>query len=68
MVECKSSDTYDGTLIACDTFMNMKLNDVTIMQQDGSFKKCAEVFIRGNTIRGIQFQQDVLEKHFVVVK
>ena len=72
MVECKSGDTYDGTLVAADTFMNVKMSDCTIMQVGGAdghqFKKCSEVFVRGNTIRGIQFSQDVLEKHQVIVK
>ena len=55
MIECKSGDTYDGILLACDTFMNMKLQDVTISKTDGKFIKCDEAFVRGNNIRAIQF-------------
>lgn len=55
MIECKNGESYDGVLQACDTFMNMKLTEVTITSTQGTFMKCSEVFIRGNNIRGIQF-------------
>ena len=54
MVELKSGDTYQGILVAADTFMNMSLKDVVISSGD-SFHKCAEVYIRGNNIKAIQF-------------
>ena len=68
MVDCKNGDSFDGTLLACDTFMNMRLKNVTITSADGKFAKCEEVFVRGNNIRAIQFQQEVLEKHTIIVK
>ena len=68
MIECKNNESYDGILQACDTFMNMRLTDVTITSPDGKFTKCGEVFIRGNNIKGIQFEPEVLEKHQVIVK
>jgi|LauGreDrversion4_2_1035121.scaffolds.fasta_scaffold710966_1 U6 snRNA-associated Sm-like protein LSm4 len=68
MVECKSGDSYDGTLQACDTFMNLRLNQVIITSADGNFSKCQEAFVRGNNIKAIQFQVEVLDKHLVIVK
>ncbi len=53
MIDCKNSESYDGILQACDTFMNMRLTDVTITSPDGKFTHCGEVFIRGNNIKGI---------------
>lgn len=58
MVDTKNGESYDGTLQACDYFMNLKLQDVIITQTaaDGEikFSKCKEVFIRGNNIKYIQ--------------
>jgi U6 snRNA-associated Sm-like protein LSm4 len=57
LVDCKNGDSYDGTLVACDTFMNVRLSDVVITSAEKqTFTKCGEVFIRGNNIRAIQFQ------------
>ncbi len=67
LVELKSGDTYQGVLVAADTFMNISLKDVIVTSGD-KFHKCEEAFIRGNNIKAIQFQQEVLDKHQVVVK
>ena len=54
MVDCKNGESYDGTLAACDAFMNLKLvGGVTITSASGVFSKCDEVFIRGNNIKTI---------------
>ena len=64
MVDCKNGESYDGILMACDAFMNLKLGGgVTITSVNGVFSKCDEVFIRGNNIKTIQFAQEVLDKH-----
>ena len=63
MIECKNGESYDGVLKACDTFMNMQIGDVTITSPNGTFTRCGEVFIRGNNIKAIQFEPEVLEKH-----
>ena len=69
MVDCKNGESYDGTLAACDAFMNLKLvGGVTITSASGVFSKCDEVFIRGNNIKTIQFAKEVLDKHQVEVK
>lgn len=68
MVDTKNGDSYDGVLVACDTFMNMHMKDVIITSRDGKFNQCKEVFVRGNNINSIQIQPEVLEKHSVQVK
>ena len=69
MVDCKNGESYDGTLQACDAFMNLKLgNGVVITSANGVFSKCEEVFIRGNNIKTIQFESEVLQRHQVEVK
>lgn len=55
LVECKSGDSFDGTLQACDTFMNLRLTKVIITSAEGKFSKSDEVFVRGNNIKAIQF-------------
>ena len=69
MVDCKNGESYDGTLLACDPFMNLKLgNGVVITSANGAFSKCDELFIRGNNIKTIQFESEVLARHQVEVK
>ena len=68
MVDCKNGESYDGTLQACDTFMNLKLSGVTITSAHGAFSKCEQLFIRGNNIKSIQFAPEVLDRHQVEVK
>ena len=53
MVDCKNGESYDGKLLACDTFMNLKLAEVTITSAHGVFSRCDELFIRGNNIKTI---------------
>ena len=69
MVDTKNGESYDGVLAGCDNYMNMKLTDVTITSSDGKFSHCPEVFIRGNNIKSIQFQDDkILDKHAEDIK
>ena len=57
MVDCKNGESYDGQLVACDAFMNLKLGGdapVHITSANGdTFSKCQEVFIRGINIKTI---------------
>ena len=73
MVDCKNGESYDGKLMACDAFMNLKLGSadapVIITSANGDvFSRAQEVFIRGNNIKTIQFAPEVLAKHQVEVK
>jgi U6 snRNA-associated Sm-like protein LSm4 len=63
MVDIKNGESYEGTLAGCDLFMNLKLTKVIITTQNGAFSRCDEVFVRGNNVKTIQFNPEVLEKH-----
>ena len=63
MIDTKNGESYDGQLEGCDNYMNLKLSSVTITTSDGKFNKSKEVFIRGNNIKSIQFDDSVLIKH-----
>lgn len=70
MVETKNGESYDGTLKGLDSFMNVHLEKVTITSANGaSFSKCAnQCFIRGNNVKAIQFDQEVVKKHQEEIK
>ena len=65
MVDCKNGESYEGKLLACDAFMNLKLggNDeqngkqgVIITSAQGVFSRVNQIFIRGNSVKTIQFE------------
>jgi U6 snRNA-associated Sm-like protein LSm4 len=63
LVECKSGETFNGTLLDCDGFMNIKLKDVILTSKDGTqFWQMGEAIIRGNTIKYLRLSEGVLEK------
>ena len=53
MVDTKNGESYDGLLGGCDNFMNLKLLKVIITSANGTFSKCDEVFVRGNSVKSI---------------
>ena len=63
MIDTKNGESYEGQLEGCDNYMNLKLIEVTITSQNGKFHKSNEVFIRGNNIKSIQFNEEVLRIH-----
>ena len=63
MVDAKNGESYDGTLEAIDSFMNIQMSNVIITSSTGKFSKCVEVFIRGNNIKSIQFDQNIVKQH-----
>ena len=63
MVDTKNGESYDGILEGCDHFMNLKLSEVIITSANGDFSKAKELFVRGNSIKTIQFDKEVLERH-----
>jgi U6 snRNA-associated Sm-like protein LSm4 len=63
MVDTRNGESYDGMLEGCDNFMNFKLSDVTITSAHGTFSKCPLAFIRGNNIKSIQLEDEIIEKH-----
>lgn len=68
MVDTKNGESYDGILLGCDNYMNMRLKDVIITSPDGKFSKCPEAFIRGNNIKAIQLTEDLIDKHISDMK
>ena len=68
MIDTKNGESYDGTLEQIDSFMNVQLSSVVITSSTGQFSKCAEVFIRGNNIKTIQFDQNIIKEHQEEIK
>lgn len=63
LVELKNGETYNGTLVSCDTWMNVHLKEVICTSKDGDrFWRMAECYVRGNTIKYICVPDDVLDK------
>ena len=68
-METKNGESYDGILQGVDTYMNMKLTDVVVTAPTGlTFSKHPQVFIRGNNIKAIQLQPDIIERHVAEMK
>jgi U6 snRNA-associated Sm-like protein LSm4 len=63
MIDTKNGESYDGILMGCDNYMNIRMKDVIITSADGTFCKCPEIFIRGNNVKAIQLSEDIIEKH-----
>jgi U6 snRNA-associated Sm-like protein LSm4 len=52
MVELKSGETINGTLTACDTWMNLTLAQVVLTSADGQgFTRMESCYVRGNTVK-----------------
>ena len=52
LVELRNGDTYNGTLVNCDNYMNLNLEGVYRTAKDGDkFWEIAEVYIRGSSIK-----------------
>ena len=62
LVELKNGETYNGNLVAVDSWMNIHLRDVICTSRDGDkFWRMQEVYIRGTTIKYIRIPDEVLE-------
>jgi U6 snRNA-associated Sm-like protein LSm4 len=62
MIDTKNGESYDGKLVAIDSFMNVQLSNVIITSKTGNFSKSTEVFIRGNNIKSMQFDEEIINK------
>lgn len=63
LIELKNGDSATGILHSIDSFMNVKLKQLTYIEREGpKFFKVDEVFIRGSTINGIQLREDIIDK------
>lgn len=60
-IELKNGETYNGTLVRVDTWMNTVLSDITWTSKQGDhFRKIREACIRGNSIRCFRMTDDAL--------
>lgn len=68
-IETKTNDTYMGTLIICDLYMNIRLRDVAFISSDGTknlfFKEC---LIRGGLVKKIKLTDNLLDVQNIVEK
>ncbi|KAL0481106.1 U6 snRNA-associated Sm-like protein LSm4 [Acrasis kona] len=61
MVELKNGETFNGTLVNCDSWMNLNLKDVVCTSRDGtSFYQMPECYVRGNLVKYIRVSDDIL--------
>jgi len=61
LVELKNGETYNGHLVNCDNWMNLNLRKVYCTSRDGDrFWKIPHVYIRGNTIKYLCIQEEVM--------
>jgi U6 snRNA-associated Sm-like protein LSm4 len=63
LVELKNGDSYSGILENSDSWMNMHLREGVWSSRDGEqFKQFKDVFIRGNNIKLVRLQEQIIEK------
>lgn len=62
LVELKNGETFNGTLVNCDSWMNMNLKDVICTSPDGTqFWKMDECYVRGYTVKYLRIPEEVIE-------
>ena len=63
MVDLKNGETLNGTLESIDKFMNLRIKNGVLTSKDGKqFLKEPEVFIKGNSLKGIRLVEGLLDK------
>eukprot|EP01129_Flabellula_baltica_P000762 TRINITY_DN1071_c0_g1_i2.p1 TRINITY_DN1071_c0_g1~~TRINITY_DN1071_c0_g1_i2.p1 ORF type:complete len:138 (+),score=27.67 TRINITY_DN1071_c0_g1_i2:34-414(+) len=61
LVELKNGETYNGTLVSHDNYMNLNLKDVVCTSRDGDrHREIKFIYIRGVTIKYFCITQEVL--------
>lgn len=59
----KNGETINGTLVNCDSWMNLTLSDVIQSFNDGeSFHKLKEIYIRGNHIKYLRMNESIMDR------
>lgn len=62
-METKKGDTYNGTLLQCDKFMNIRLQDVVVTNASGDkFHRVPEIQIKGSSLKYMRIQPGALQK------
>jgi U6 snRNA-associated Sm-like protein LSm4 len=61
-VQIKNGDNINGILENIDNFMNLKIKNITYSDKTGkNFFQAEEIYIRGNSISSINFEEDLLD-------
>ena len=60
-VGLKNGEIYSGTLIECDTWMNLVLTSVTITTPNEEEKKVDKAMIRGNSMKFMSMPSEVVD-------
>jgi U6 snRNA-associated Sm-like protein LSm4 len=61
LVELKNGETYNGTLVACDNYMNLSLSGVVCTSRDADkFWQIESIYIRGITIKYLRVPQETM--------
>ncbi|CAK9020563.1 unnamed protein product [Durusdinium trenchii] len=64
LVELKNGDSYSGTLVAVDNFMNIRLEDAVFTPRlEQKFEHMKECTIRGQFVKFIRFPDNILDRH-----
>ena len=62
-METKRGETYNGTLVQCDKYMNVRLEEVVITSETGErFWKVGEVQLKGSALKQLRIQPSALQK------
>ena len=63
LIELKTGDTYNGTLVDCDNWMNLNLREVVHTSKDGAkFWKMDTCYVRGSQIKYLRMEEDIIDK------
>ena len=63
-VELKNGETYNGHLVNCDSWMNIRLREVVCTAREGDrFWRMPECYVRGNTIKYLRVPDEVSGAH-----
>ena len=60
-VGLKNGEVYTGTLIECDTWMNLVLTSVTVTSPNHEEKKLEKAMIRGNSMKFMSMPREVVD-------
>ncbi|KAI9221821.1 hypothetical protein BC828DRAFT_379995 [Blastocladiella britannica] len=61
-VELKNGESYNGTLVNCDNFMNLNLRDVICTSPDGDrFWTLTSIYLRGMNVKFLHVPDAVLD-------
>ncbi|ROW08078.1 hypothetical protein VPNG_06037 [Cytospora leucostoma] len=62
LVELKNSETLNGHLVNCDTWMNLTLKEVVQTSPDGDkFIRLPEAYVKGNNIKYLRVPDEIID-------